>query len=128
MFIRILAILKSDLKKYCVYAITPEVFSTSGNSNIATLFSLFKNSAIDFIINASSIGIDIIFAEEVYEEQTIVITYGFEEFAYLNLMDMTWVKDINYGFDLEELKVIYDVAKYLDDNKEYIMELMKLFK
>ena len=85
-------------------------------------------SKFDFIINASSIGIDITFAEEVYEPQTIVITYGFEEFAYLNLMDMTWVKDINYGFDLEELKVIYDVAKYLDDNKEYIMELMKLFK
>ena len=85
-------------------------------------------SKFDFIINASSIGIDIIFEEEVYEEQTIVITYGFEEFAYLNLMDMTWIKDINYGFDLEELKVIYDVAKYLDDNKEYIMELMKLFK
>ena len=85
-------------------------------------------SKFDFTINVSSIGIDITFAEEVYEPQTIVVTYGFEEFAYLNLMDMKWVKDINYGFDLEELKVIYDVAKYLDDNKEYIMELMKLFK
>jgi len=85
-------------------------------------------SKFDFTINVSPIGIDITFAEEVYEEQTIVVTYGFEEFAYLNLMDMKWIKDINYGFDLDELKAIYDVAKYLDENKEYMMDLMKPFK
>lgn len=85
-------------------------------------------SKFDFMINVSSIGVDIIFAEEVYEPQTIVLTYGCEGFAYLNLMVMDWIKDIDYGFDLEELKTIYDITKYLDNNKEYMITLMELFK
>ena len=84
-------------------------------------------SKFDFMVSISSIGIDIKFAEEVYEKEVIVITYGFEEFSYLNLMDMDWVKDINYGFALEELKAIYDIANYLETNKEYIAKLMEVF-
>jgi len=84
-------------------------------------------SKFDFIVSMSPIGIDITFAEEVYEPQTIIITYGSEGFVYLNLMSMDWTKDVDYGFDLEELKAIYDVANYLEINKEYVIKLMECF-
>lgn len=84
-------------------------------------------SKFDFIVSVSSIGVDITFGEEVYEPQTIVVTYGIEDFVYLNLLFMEWTKDIDYGFDLEELKAMYDVANYLEEHKEYIKKLMKIF-
>lgn len=84
-------------------------------------------SKFDFIVSISTIGIDVIFAEEVYEPNTIIVTYGIEEFAYLNLMSMEWTKEIDYGFVLDELKAIYDIARYLEDNKQYVTKLMEGF-
>ncbi len=84
-------------------------------------------SKFDFIVSVSTIGVDIIFGEEIYEPKTIIVTYGVEEFVYLNLMSMEWTKDIDYGFALEELKAIYDVANYLEMNKEYVVKLMECF-
>lgn len=84
-------------------------------------------SKFDFIVSVSPIGMDVTFGEEVYEPQTIVITYGVEGFVYLNLMSMEWTNGIDYGFDLEELKAMYDVANYLEEHKEYIKKLMKIF-
>lgn len=84
-------------------------------------------SKFDFIVSISTIGIDVIFAEEVYEPNTIIVTYGIEDFAYLNLTSMEWTKEMDYGFGLDELKAIYDIARYLDDNKQYITKLMEEF-
>lgn len=80
-----------------------------------------------FHIDVSCVGLDIIFGEECFEPEALIVTYGWEEFAYLNLERMK-ITDINYGYDLIELNIIQSVAKYLDEHNEYIKELMKMFK
>ena len=80
-----------------------------------------------FHIDASCIGLDVIFGEEEFEPEAIIVTYGFEEFAYLNLERMN-IKDFNYGYDLNEVETTYKVLKYLDEHSDYIKELMNKFK
>lgn len=81
----------------------------------------------DFQINVSSIGLDIIFGLECFESEALIVTYGWEEFAYFNLERMG-IKDFNYGYDANELRVIQSVVDYLEEHSEYIKELMKMFK
>ena len=80
-----------------------------------------------FHIEASCIGLDVIFGEEEFENDAIIVTYGWEEFAYLNLERMN-IKDFNYGYDLNEIDIIHNVMKYLDEHSDYIKELMNKFK
>lgn len=81
----------------------------------------------DFQINASSIGLDIIFGEECFEPEALIVTYGWEEFAYFNLERMG-IKDFNYGYDKIEIDIVSSLFDYLEEHKEYINELMKMFK
>ena len=80
-----------------------------------------------FHIDVSSIGIDVIFGVECFEPDAIIVTYGFEEFAYLNLERMA-IKDFNYGYGLNEVDTIHKVMAYLCEHEEYIKELMGEFK
>ena len=80
-----------------------------------------------FHIDVSCIGLDVIFGEEEFEPEAIIVTYGFEEFAYFNLERMG-IKDFNYGYDLIEVDIIHKIMAYLDEHSDYIKGLMGMFK
>lgn len=81
----------------------------------------------EFRIEASSIGLDIIFGEECFEPDALIVTYGWEEFAYFNLERMK-IKDFNYGYDKVEINTVSKLIDYLEEHKEYLNELMEVFK
>lgn len=80
-----------------------------------------------FHIDVSCVGLDIIFGEEEFESEALIVTYGWEEFAYFNLERMG-IKDFNYGYDKVEIDIVSSLIDYLEEHKEYINELMKMFK
>ena len=77
-----------------------------------------------FHIDVSCIGIDVVFGEECFEPNAIIVTHGWEGFSYLHTNNI----DYDLGLNIEELTVIIDVATYLDNHKEYIDKLRREFK
>ena len=70
-------------------------------------------------------------SKEIYEDFEIAITYGFEEFPYVNFEHLNdylksnneSLRDLDYGYDRNDIEVIFNVMKWMEENSEYINEL-----
>ena len=63
----------------------------------------------------------------------IPITFGIEEFGYLNIPKYfkesdyacaKELKDVDFGFDWDEIKIIHNIFEYIRENKQYIRDLL----
>lgn len=86
----------------------------------------------DFRIEINSIGFNVIFSKEMLEDLEITVTYGFEEFPYVNFEYLD--KDLkekeqtlttfDYGFDIDDIKIIYKIMMWMEDNGDNLNKCM----
>lgn len=86
----------------------------------------------DFRIEISAIGFDVIFSKEMFEDLEITVTYGFEEFPYVNFEALDknlkekeqTLSTFDYGFDIDDIKIIYKIMKWMEDNSDSLSKYM----
>ena len=97
-----------------------------------TLRELLKDEW-DFRVEIESIGLTVILSKEMYEDDfEIPITYGFEEYAYVNFDKFNdYLKHENkkityfeYGYDIDDISAISTVMKWMNENADQILNLM----
>lgn len=91
----------------------------------------------DFSIEINNIDFTVWFSYEEFEDYEIPITYATcEEFSYFDkekfLDKMKYnkieLKDIEYGFDSDEIDLMDKLCKYLEKNKDIIKEITDIME
>ena len=86
----------------------------------------------NFRIEVSSIEFNVVISREMFEDFEITIAYGFEEFSYVNFHALhkylkennETLESLDYGYDKDDIEVVYNVMKWMDKNKDKIIKYM----
>ena len=86
----------------------------------------------DYKIEIESLGFTVIISKEMYEDSEIAITYGFEDFAYVNFDKLSKhfketeqdLASFDYGFDSDDIKAINTVIDCMYNCSDEIVDLM----
>ena len=103
---------------------------------MADIFKILREQLkdkYDFRVEIESIGFTVILSKEMYEDDfEIPITYGFEEFAYVNFdkLDKHFketeqsLNSFDYGFDSDDIKAINTIMDCMYNCSDEIVDLM----
>lgn len=103
------------------------------NNIFKTLRQLLKDE-YDFRVEIESIGFTVILSKEMYEDDfEIPITYGFEDFVYVNFDKFNQcmrnankkLTDFDYGYDIDDINAISIVMKWMVENADMIIDYMR---
>ena len=87
---------------------------------------ILNDTNYEFRINISTLGIEVIIGEEVFEDEVYKVVYGYEKFAYVET-DNKFLVENEFSLSSDVLEMLNNVAQYLERNKEYIDKLMEEF-
>ena len=87
----------------------------------------------DYKIEIESLGFTVIISKEMYEDFEIAITYGFEDFPYVNFDKFNnylketnqTIEDLDYGYNEDDIKAIANVMSWMRKHFEEIKSLMQ---
>lgn len=100
--------------------------------NIFTELRDIIGNEYDFRVEISSIEFNVILSREMFEDFEITVTYGFEEFPYVNFQSLhnyledrdETLKDYDYGYDDADIHVINDIMDWMNANSNKLMSYM----
>ena len=97
------------------------------NNIFKEIRSLIGNE-YDFRIEINPIEFNVILSKKMFEDLEITITYGIEDFCYVNFNALCnylednneTLKDYDFGYDYNDIQAINKVMNWINDNSDMI--------
>lgn len=97
------------------------------NNIFKEIRSLIGNE-YDFRIEINPIEFNVILSRKMFEDLEITITYGIEDFCYINFNALCnylednneTLKDYDFGYDYNDIQAINKVMNWINDNSDMI--------
>lgn len=97
------------------------------NNIFKEIRSLIGNE-YDFRIEINPIEFNVILSRKMFEDLEITITYGIEDFCYVNFNALCnylednneTLKDYDFGYDYNDIQAINKVMNWINDNSDMI--------
>lgn len=101
-------------------------------NNIFKEIRALVGNEYDFKIEINHIEFNVILSREMFEEFEITITYGIEDFCYVNFNALgsylednnETLKDYDYGYDYDDIQAINQVMNWMNNNSGMISSCM----